>query len=137
MKVGFELICRISGLIRFWPSVAHESTFSEVSADLQGQECFSLTDIQPVGSVLATTTSTVSLIFPTGINTVGCRMLKTPQGLLGGIGRRVSSMFWGSMNNGTEAVRNLNFQCSRIIGMKFINVSEIGSSSSTDLQGRC
>lgn len=101
------------GTIRYWPSVAHESSFVEISGDLQGQECYSLTDIQPVGSILATTTSTVCLIHFTGgqqqqtadgRSGIACRMLKIPQGILGGISRRVSSLFWGSMNSGIEAV---------------------------------
>ena len=54
--------CFNAGTIRYWPSIAHESSYSEVSADLQGQECATLTDIQPVGSVLSTTTSTIGLV---------------------------------------------------------------------------
>ncbi len=50
------------GIVRYWPSLAHESSWVEVSAELQGQECCSLTDVHPVGSVLATTTSTVGLV---------------------------------------------------------------------------
>ncbi len=50
------------GTIRYWPSVAHESSWVELSADLQGQECCLLADANPVGSVLATTTSTVGLV---------------------------------------------------------------------------
>ena len=102
------------GTVRFWPNLAHETAFIELSvAELQGQECFSLTNIQPVGSVLATTTASVCLVFPTSsgssmegvdgfagsnMSWVAYRMLKIPQGLLGGIGRRVSSLFWGSMS---------------------------------------
>ena len=77
-----------------------------------GQECCLLTDVQPVGSVLATTTASVLLIqrpdamsgsvnSGTGGHHLGStgltsRLLKPPQGLLGGIGRRVSSLLWGS-----------------------------------------
>jgi len=98
------------GIIRFWPSIAHESSWSELCAlpELQGQECCSLTDCQPVGSVLATTTSTVGLVYLTsgaGGGGVSCRMLKIPQGLLGGISRRMSNLFWGNVASGTEAVR--------------------------------
>ena len=50
------------GTVRYWPSIAHEGSSYEVSADLQGQECYSLTDLQPVGSILATTTATVVLL---------------------------------------------------------------------------
>ena len=57
-----SLFC--TGIIRFWPSIAHESSSVESTVDLQGQECYSLTDLQPVGSILATTTSTVVLVSP-------------------------------------------------------------------------
>ena len=73
----------------------------ESTVDLQGQECYSLTDLQPVGSILATTTSTVVLVSPAndamaaGGQSVVWRTLKAPQGLLGGIGRRVSTLIWG------------------------------------------
>jgi nuclear pore complex protein Nup133 len=50
------------GTVRYWPSIAHEGSSYEVSADLQGQECYSLTDLQPVGSILTTTTATVVLV---------------------------------------------------------------------------
>lgn len=78
-----------------------------MSADLQGQECHSLTDLQPLGSVLATTTSTIVLVHVLNVggqHKIVCRQLKPPHGLLGGIGRRVSSLFWGGMPATGEAV---------------------------------
>ena len=93
------------GTARYWPCVAHETSSVELAVDLDGQECCSLTDLHPVGSVLATTTSTVVLISAAG-EQLECRALKVPQGLLGGIGRRVSSLFWGGgmSSGGAEAV---------------------------------
>ncbi|XP_059094944.1 nuclear pore complex protein Nup133-like [Tigriopus californicus] len=94
------------GLVRFWPNIAHPSSSTEVSADLQGQECHSLTDLQPLGSVLATTTSTIVLVHVLNVggqHKIVCRQLKPPHGLLGGIGRRVSSLFWGGMPATGEA----------------------------------
>ena len=43
------------------------------------QECFSLTDVQPVGCVLATTTSTLLLIYHTTTG-VACRRLQVYTG---------------------------------------------------------
>ena len=88
------------GLIRYWPSIAHAGSSYEINSDLQGQECYSLCNVQPLGSILSTTTSTIVLIYhgsSTGQHAIGCRILKPPQGLLGGIGRRVSSLLWGGM----------------------------------------
>ena len=104
------------GTVRYWPSIAHQGSSQETSADLQGQECCLLTDIQPVGSVLATTTATVVLVQRPetaaangGSHVLTCRLLKAPQGILGGIGRRVSSLLWGgiSSGNGPDAVSHM------------------------------
>ena len=35
-------------------------------------------------------------------HSIGCRMLKAPQGLLGGIGRRMSSLLWGGIASSTS-----------------------------------
>lgn len=88
------------GTLRYWPSIAHEGTSVEDNADLQGQECDSLTDIAPVGCILATTTSTIVLVQPQitgGRHSIACRTLKAPQGWLGGIGRRMSSLIFGGL----------------------------------------
>ena len=60
------------GTVRYWPSIAHEGSSYEVSADLQGQECYSLTDLQPVGSILTTTTATVVLVHLENVNGQVC-----------------------------------------------------------------
>jgi len=88
------------GTVRYWPSIAHEGTSVEDNADLQGQECDSLTNIAPIGCVLATTTSTILLVQPHitgGRHSIVCHTLKTPQGWLGGIGRRGSSLIFGGL----------------------------------------
>ncbi|KAK8723506.1 hypothetical protein OTU49_011745, partial [Cherax quadricarinatus] len=90
------------GYVRFWPSIAHEGSYFEVSTELQGQECDSLVFLGPaLGCLLATTTSTTLLIQPGGGSggnqTINVRQLKVPAGLLGGISRRVSSLVFGSM----------------------------------------
>ncbi|CAB4059292.1 NUP133 [Lepeophtheirus salmonis] len=90
------------GVIRYWSSIAHEGSSTEITADLQGQESWMLADIQPVGSLLGTTTSTLLLIRVSSHSRITCRLLQSPQGLLGGIGRRVTSLFWGSMNPGNN-----------------------------------
>ncbi|CAB3374512.1 Hypothetical predicted protein [Cloeon dipterum] len=88
------------GAVRYWASVAHEGSWIEENADLLGQECESLSGITAVGCVLATTTSTLCLLSPVTINgrqSIACRTLRSSQGWLGGISRRMSSIIWGSM----------------------------------------
>jgi len=70
-----------------------------------------LTDIQPIGSVLSTTTATVVLVNLENVNgqhTIVCRQLKTPQGFLSGIGRRMSSILWGGVST-TASSEAVNF----------------------------
>ena len=84
------------GVVRYWPSIVHEGSSTETSTELGGQECFSLTSIHPAGCILATTTSTLVLIHHAGQGVL-CKHLQTSSDLLGGFGRRVSSLLWGSM----------------------------------------
>ena len=66
------------------------------SCHRQGQECERLICLGDSSCLLATTTSTLVLVsWPGGA--LRCRRLAPPAGLLGGIGRRVSSLIWGSM----------------------------------------
>lgn len=88
------------GTVRFWPSVAYEGTSVEDTIDLQGQECDSLTSVASLGCILATTTSTIVRLQPevsNGRHCVSSTTLKPPQSLLGGIGRRMSSLIFGSL----------------------------------------
>ncbi|KAM3955881.1 LOW QUALITY PROTEIN: nuclear pore complex protein Nup133 [Aphomia sociella] len=88
------------GIVRYWPSVGQEGVYADVSAELAGQECERLGEYSQAGLVLATTTCTVVLLNPAVIDgraTVTCRTLRPPSGWLGGIGRRVSLLFFGSM----------------------------------------
>lgn len=98
------------GNVRFWPSVAHEGTSVENSTDLQGQECDSLTSIASLGCILATTTSTVVHLQPEVVNGRHCvtsTTMKPPQSLLGGIGRRMSSLIFGSLPSAGAAEAKL------------------------------
>ena len=93
------------GFVRYWSSIAHEGSFVEISADLKGEECASLTYVQVVGCILATTTSTLCLLTPSvGQNLISCRTLKPPQGMLAGFGRRMSSFIFGTGGLPIEAV---------------------------------
>ncbi|XP_038072152.1 nuclear pore complex protein Nup133-like [Patiria miniata] len=83
------------GIIRYWPSIASEGAYSESSAELNGEECFSLTQFEPYGCILATTTNQLLLLNLADSNTqntVSCHPLKPSQGVLA----RVSSLFFGS-----------------------------------------
>lgn len=88
------------GIVRYWPSIANEELSLETSAELAGQEVNCLTYVPGVGCVLATTTCTVALLQPqntSGRGSVVCRVLRSSQGWLGGIGRRMSSLIFGAI----------------------------------------
>lgn len=88
------------GIVRYWSSIAHESSWTEVNAELQGQECDSLHLLLPLGALLVTTTATLVLVTPhfaAARHTLLCRTIKTPHGWLGGISRRMSSLIFGSI----------------------------------------
>lgn len=90
--------------------MAHEGVSVEITAELQGQECDSVCCVGRLGCVLATTTCTVVLIQPRlstgGRHSLTCHALRTPQGWLGAIGKRMSSLIFGPMatEHGTETV---------------------------------
>lgn len=88
------------GIVRFWASVAHEGSSIETSAELAGQLVNCLTYIPGHGCILATTTCTIALLqpqFANGKNSISCQVLRTSQGWLGGIGRRMTSLIFGAM----------------------------------------
>lgn len=88
------------GIVRYWVSIAHEESSVETSAELAGQEVDCLTHIPGHGCILATTTCTVALLQPLFANgrcIINCKVLRSSQGWLGGIGRRMSSLIFGAI----------------------------------------
>ncbi|KAH7972663.1 hypothetical protein HPB52_014816 [Rhipicephalus sanguineus] len=99
-----------AGTLRYWPNIAHEGSSTDALADLQGEECYSLTNTQPIGCILATTTSSLMLVTPSSVDgqtALLIKPLKAPQGLLAGISRRVSSFIFGAMPSQSSEARHL------------------------------
>ncbi|KAF8793423.1 Nuclear pore complex protein Nup133 like protein [Argiope bruennichi] len=99
------------GHVRYWPNINHEGSSVDAQPHLQGQECCSLSSIYPLGCVLATTSSSLIIITPTigdGQPNVICRTLTLPQGVLAGIGRKVSSFIFGVIPSQTSETKQLN-----------------------------
>ncbi|XP_077505704.1 nuclear pore complex protein Nup133-like isoform X2 [Amblyomma americanum] len=100
------LVVAPAGILRYWPNIAHEDCSIDALADLHGEECCSLTNTEPLGCIVATTTSSLMLVTPStieGQTTLLIKPLKTPQGLLTGIGQQVSSFIFGTMPAQLEA----------------------------------
>nr|XP_022913982.1 nuclear pore complex protein Nup133 [Onthophagus taurus] len=90
------------GVVRYWPSIAHEGVSIEECVDLQGQECDSLIETNGFGCVLVTTTCTTVILQPqnnSGRHQLICKILKMPSGWLGGIGKRMSSLIFGPISS--------------------------------------
>ncbi|GFY76039.1 nuclear pore complex protein Nup133 [Trichonephila inaurata madagascariensis] len=99
------------GHVRYWPNINHEGSSVDAQPHLQGQECCSLSSIYPLGCILATTSSSLIIITPTigdGQPNVICRTLTLPQGVLAGIGRKVSSFIFGVIPAQTTETKQLN-----------------------------
>ncbi|XP_063387643.1 nuclear pore complex protein Nup133 [Cydia fagiglandana] len=86
------------GVVRYWPSVGQE-LYVDTSCELAGQECSRLVASGSAsGLLLATTSCSLLQLRPEPERPgVTCRQLRPPSGWLGGIGRRVSLLFFGSM----------------------------------------
>ena len=90
------MIYKKNSLSRYWTSIVHEGSSTDISAELGGQECMSLMQLHPTGCILATTSGTLVLLHHTNQG-ISCKHLQPSSNLLGGIGRRVSSLLWGSI----------------------------------------
>ncbi|CAG9768028.1 unnamed protein product [Ceutorhynchus assimilis] len=90
------------GMVRYWPEITQGHCSVDQRVDLNGQECDSLVEVGSLGCVFVTTTCTLVLVqYKPGNyeHQLFCRTLKSGSGWLGGIGRRVSSIFFGPMNS--------------------------------------
>ncbi|XP_031561013.1 nuclear pore complex protein Nup133-like [Actinia tenebrosa] len=83
------------GVVRYWPSLAHDSNSIEVNTELSGHPCHSLTPFQPCGCVLMTTTNELMLLMPSQ-KSIMIHPLKVSGGVFSILGRRVSSLIFGS-----------------------------------------
>lgn len=103
------------GTIRFWSNIANERPNELVVSDLQGQEFCTLAALSNTEYLIGTTTGSVFLLVldttssdPNSV--INCSSLEAPSGLLSGISRRMTNLFFGPMasdTNTTEARRPL------------------------------
>uniref|UniRef100_A0A6I8N949 Nucleoporin 133 n=1 Tax=Ornithorhynchus anatinus TaxID=9258 RepID=A0A6I8N949_ORNAN len=82
------------GAVRYWPSLVHEGSFTETVIDLGGADrtCSFLTAVKGGSFVLATSGSQLFRLLPEGSGKIPHHALPQGQGVLSGIGRRVSSL---------------------------------------------
>ncbi|XP_048392144.1 nuclear pore complex protein Nup133 isoform X2 [Stegostoma tigrinum] len=80
------------GVICYWPSMIHEESCTEITVDL-GNDWKCLTAVLGGGFILASQKNQLLRITPDGSGKVSFRPVQQGQGMLSGLGRRVSSLF--------------------------------------------
>lgn len=102
------------GTIRLWLNIANERFTESSVVDMQGQEFCTLAPLSQTEYLVGTTTGSVFLLV-IDINAsdhksiISCTSLEAPSGILSGISRRMTNLFWGQMTTvvSSEARRPL------------------------------
>ncbi|ROL52045.1 Nuclear pore complex protein Nup133 [Anabarilius grahami] len=81
------------GSARFWPSLAHEGTYTEISLDLGGHLCNYVTAVKGGSFIVSSYRGHLLRLSPDSSGKLHQRPVQQGQGMLSGIGRRVSSLF--------------------------------------------
>ncbi|KAM5235648.1 nuclear pore complex protein Nup133 [Ctenodactylus gundi] len=88
------MVATREGSIRYWPSLAGEDTYTETSVDLGGDRtCRFLTAAQGRSFILASAGNQLVRLVPESSGRIHQHALPQGQGMLSGIGRKVSSLF--------------------------------------------
>lgn len=88
------MVATKEGSIRYWPSLAREDTYSDTCVDLGGEKmCRFLTAVQGGSFILSSVGSQLVRLIPESSGKIHQHVLPQGQGILSGIGRRVSSLF--------------------------------------------
>ncbi|KAL0609345.1 Nuclear pore complex protein Nup133 [Plecturocebus cupreus] len=88
------MVATREGSIRYWPSLASEDTHTETFVDLGGDKTYSfLTAVQGGSFILSSSGSQLIRLIPESSRKINQHILPQGQGMLSGIGRRVSSLF--------------------------------------------
>nr|KAF6399925.1 nucleoporin 133 [Molossus molossus] len=87
------MVATREGSIRYWPSLAGEDTYTETSVDLGSDKTYNfLTAVQGGSFILSSTGSQLIRLTPENLGKIHQRILPQGQGVLSGIGRKVSSL---------------------------------------------
>ncbi|XP_068403752.1 nuclear pore complex protein Nup133 isoform X2 [Eschrichtius robustus] len=87
------MVATREGSIRYWPSLASEDTYTETSVDLGGDKTYSfLTTVQGGSFILSSSGGQLIRLIPESVGKIHQHILPQGQGVLSGIGRKVSSL---------------------------------------------
>uniref|UniRef100_A0A2K5IRV9 Nuclear pore complex protein Nup133 n=1 Tax=Colobus angolensis palliatus TaxID=336983 RepID=A0A2K5IRV9_COLAP len=88
------MVATREGSIRYWPSLASEDTYTETFVDSGGDKTYSfLTAVQGGSFILSSAGSQLIRLIPESSGKIHQHILPQGQGMLSGIGRKVSSLF--------------------------------------------
>ncbi|XP_069340848.1 nuclear pore complex protein Nup133 [Eulemur rufifrons] len=98
------MVATREGSIRYWPSLASEDTYTETFVDLGGDKTYSfLTAVQGGSFILSSSGSQLIRLIPESSGKIHQHILPQGQGVLSGIGRRVSSLF-GILSSSSDLI---------------------------------
>ncbi|KAM4694796.1 nuclear pore complex protein Nup133 [Discoglossus pictus] len=81
------------GSIRYWPSLIQEAVYNETYTDFGGSLCTFITAVKGGSFILSSSNNHHVRLTPDASGKIHQRVLQQGQGMLSGIGRRVSSLF--------------------------------------------
>lgn len=81
------------GSVRYWPSLAHEEFYTEAYVDFGDSVCLFLTAVKADSFILSSAKNHHVRLMSDASGKIGQRFLQQGQGMLSGIGRRVSTLF--------------------------------------------
>uniref|UniRef100_A0A803YG78 Nuclear pore complex protein Nup133 n=1 Tax=Meleagris gallopavo TaxID=9103 RepID=A0A803YG78_MELGA len=99
------MVATSEGSVRYWPSLAHEGSYTETFTDFGGSLCSFLTAVKvQVGSfILSSSRGQLVRLIPDNSGKIHQHALPQGQGMFSGIGRKVSSLL-GILSPGNDAV---------------------------------
>ncbi|KAG9465472.1 hypothetical protein GDO78_018252, partial [Eleutherodactylus coqui] len=81
------------GSIHYWPSLMHEDLYTEAYADFGDSVCSFLTAVKAGSFIMSSSKNQHVRLMPDATGKIYQRFLQQGQGMLSGIGRRVSTLF--------------------------------------------
>ncbi|XP_045293385.1 nuclear pore complex protein Nup133 isoform X2 [Leopardus geoffroyi] len=98
------MVATREGSIRYWPSLASEDIYTETFVDLGGDKTYSfLTAVQGESFILSSSGSQLIRLIPESLGKIHQHILPQGQGMLSGIGRKVSSLL-GILSPSTDLI---------------------------------
>ncbi|KAM6279105.1 nuclear pore complex protein Nup133 [Porphyrio hochstetteri] len=97
------MVATSEGSVRYWPSLAHEGSYTETFTDFGGSLCSFLTAVKGGSFILSSSRGQLVRLIPDNSGKIHQHALPQGQGMFSGIGRKVSSLL-GILSPGHDAV---------------------------------